>query len=128
MALLALSQLVLFSHWSSILNLFLYTFYSPKLFLSFLFLSLSLSHAFSNPLTVQFSFKVPSCRYTALCSLCMQLLLIFLSNMDDHIVPRKVGWTNSSSSDISSNFLLRTWNQTFYPVKRKKFHLQDMDL
>ena len=33
----------------------------------------------------------------------MQLLLVFLSNMDDHIVPREVGWTDSSSSNISSD-------------------------
>ena len=33
----------------------------------------------------------------------MQLLLVFLSNMDDHIVPREVSWTDSSSSDISSD-------------------------
>ena len=33
----------------------------------------------------------------------MQLLLVFLSNLDDHIVPKEVSWTDSSSSDISSN-------------------------
>ena len=48
----------------------------------------------------------------------MQLLLIFLPNVDDHIVPRKVGWIDSSSSDISFDLFAEELESNLLPSEK----------